>query len=208
MTSNELVKNAKKYLGKPYVWGGESDEEGGYDCSGFVFCALRDSGFKTSRLTAQGFSKLGITCPNICKGDLLFFGNPISHVAIAVNSHEMIESIGSSKNTKNNKGKGVTISEINRRKDLVLIKRLYENSKEVVNLGLLKKGTASTDVTLFEIFMAKLGYYKGNIDTIYGSGCVKACKSYQSDRGLTADGQCGYNTWSAIYKDMGTWLNG
>lgn len=208
MTSNELIKNAKKYLGKPYVWGGESDNEGGYDCSGFVYCALRDSGYKSSRLTAKGFSTLGEKCNNICSGDLLFFGNPINHVAIALNSTEMIESIGSSKNTKNNKGKGVTVSKINRRKDLVLIKRLYKNSKEVVNLGLLKKGTVSTDVTLFEVFMKKAGYYTGNIDTTYGSGCVKACKAYQASNGLTSDGQCGKNTWLAIYKDMGMWING
>lgn len=206
MNSDILIENAKKYLGKPYVWGGESDSEGGYDCSGFVYCALRDSGYKTSRLTAKGFSKLGKKCSGICKGDLLFFGWPINHVAIALNRTLMIESIGSSKNTKNNKGKGVTISSINRRNDLVCIKRLYDSAKEVLNLGLLKKGTVSSDVTLFEVFMIKLGYYAGGIDTAYGSGCVKACKAYQTAKGLKVDGQCGANTWAAIYNDMGSWL--
>lgn len=206
MNSDILINNAKKYLGKPYVWGGESDSEGGYDCSGFVYCALRDSGYKTSRLTAKGFSKLGTKCDGICKGDLLFFGSPINHVAIALNSTLMIESIGSSKNTKNNKGKGVTISSINRRKDLVCIKRLYDSTKEVLNLGLLKKGTVSSDVTLFEVFMKKLDYYTGSIDSTYGNGCVKACKAYQTAKGLKVDGQCGTNTWTAIYNDMGSWL--
>lgn len=37
MTSNDIVRTARTYIGKPYVWGGESDAEGGYDCSGFVF---------------------------------------------------------------------------------------------------------------------------------------------------------------------------
>ena len=206
MNSDILINNAKKYLGKPYVWGGESDSEGGYDCSGFVYCALRDSGYKTSRLTAKGFSKLGKKCSNICEGDLLFFGSPINHVAIALNSTLMIESIGSSKNTKNNKGKGVTISSISRRKDLVCIKRLYDSAKEELNLGLLKNGTSSSDVTLFEVFMKKLGYYTGSIDTTYGNGCVKACKAYQTAKGLKVDGQCGTNTWTAIYNDMGSWL--
>lgn len=208
MKNNELVDNAKKYIGEPYVWGGESNSEGGYDCSGFVYSALRDSGFKTSRLTAKGFSKLGVTCSAICTGDLLFFGNPINHVAIALNETQMIESIGSSKNTKNNKGKGVTISNINRRKDLVLIKRLYENEKEVINLGLLKKGTISTDVTLFEIMLKKLGLYNGAIDNVYGSGCVNACKEYQSQKDLVIDGECGTNTWTALHNDMGNWVNG
>lgn len=206
MNRDEFIKNAKKYLGKPYVWGGESDSEGGYDCSGFVYCALRDSGVETPRLTAKGFSKLGTKCGEICKADLLFFGEPINHVAIALNGKEMIESIGSSKNTKNNKGKGVSISNINRRHDLVLIKRLCAPDKEILKLGLLKKNSVSTDVTLFEILMKKLGYYSGSIDTTYGSACVNACKAYQSARGLEVDGQCGTNTWSALYNDMGAWL--
>ena len=73
-------------------------------------------------------------------------------------------------------------------------------------MGLLKKGTVSGDVTLFEVFMAKLGYYTGSIDATYGDGCVKACKAYQTAKGLKVDGQCGTNTWTAIYNDMGSWL--
>ena len=28
-TGNQIIENCKKYLGKPYVWGGESMSEGG-----------------------------------------------------------------------------------------------------------------------------------------------------------------------------------
>src|SRR5690606_4008810 len=35
-TGAALVESAKKYLGVPYVWGGESLAEGGLDCSGLV----------------------------------------------------------------------------------------------------------------------------------------------------------------------------
>ena len=86
------------------------------------------------------------------------------------------------------------------------IKRLYDSAKEGLNLGLLKNGTVSGDVTLFEVFMKKLGYYTGDIDTTYGNGCVKACKAYQTAKGLKVDGQCGVNTWTAIYNDMSSWL--
>ena len=55
MNRIDFVNKAKKYVGKPYVWGGESDAEGGFDCSGYVFNVLKDSGFPVGRLTAQGY---------------------------------------------------------------------------------------------------------------------------------------------------------
>ena len=59
MTADDLIRNAKLFIGKPYVWGGESDAEGGYDCSGFLYALLKKSGYNALRLTASGFSKLG-----------------------------------------------------------------------------------------------------------------------------------------------------
>lgn len=135
MKADVLVNSAKKYLGKPYVWGGESDNDGGYDCSGFMYATLKDAGYKTSRKTAQGFSLLGkkVALHLIKKGDLLFFGKSetkITHCAIYLGENLMIESIGSQKNTKNNKGRGVVISSLYRRLDLVLATRICEESNE------------------------------------------------------------------------------
>lgn len=135
MTSDTLIKSAKSFLGKPYVWGGESDSEGGYDCSGFLYASLVKAGFKTTRKTAQGFSLLGnnIYFSDIKAGDLLFFGKSetsITHCAIYLGNDQMIESIGGKSNTKANKGKGVTISSLYRRLDLVLAKRICEITVE------------------------------------------------------------------------------
>ena len=47
--------------------------------------------------------------------------------------------------------------------------------------------------------MTKLGYYSGSIDTKYGAGCIRACKNFQSDYGLTVDGVCGKNTWNKLF---------
>lgn len=206
MTTKDLVSTARTYLGKPYVWGGESDSEGGYDCSGFLYAVLKKCGMNVPRTTAQGFSQLGKAVGSIKSGDLLFFGkskNNITHVAIAISNAQMIESIGTSKNTKNNKGKGVTISDINRRYDLVLIKRIvtYE-SEGTTKMQLLKNGTKSNDVTVFEILMAKNGLYSGAIDTVYGGGCITACKSFQQSRGLAIDGICGNNTWKKLLESV------
>lgn len=135
MKAETLIENAKKYVGTPYVWGGESLNEGGLDCSGLVFISLCDSGYKTSRKTAQGFSLIGKSVPlySIKAGDLLFFGKSqtrITHCAIYLDNELMIESIGSSKNTKNNKGRGVVISSLYRRLDLVCARRVCEEKND------------------------------------------------------------------------------
>lgn len=206
MTTKDLVSTARTFLGKPYVWGGESESEGGYDCSGFLYAVLKKCGMNVPRTTAHGFSVLGKAVNTIKVGDLLFFGkskNNITHVAIAISDNQMIESIGSVKNTKNNKGKGVTISSIGRRSDLVLIKRIvtYE-SEGTTKMQMLKNGTRSNDVTVFEILMQKNGLYRGSIDTVYGSGCISACKTFQKSKGLSADGICGNNTWKKLLESV------
>lgn len=206
MTTKDLVSTARTFLGKPYVWGGESESEGGYDCSGFLYAVLKKCGMNVPRTTAQGFSQLGQAVSSIKSGDLLFFGkskNNITHVAIAISDSQMIESIGSSKNTKNNKGKGVTISSINRRSDLILIKRIVAYEREgTTKMQLLKNGTRSNDVTVFEILIQKNGLYSGSIDTVYGSGCISACKTFQKKHGLSTDGICGNNTWKKLLESV------
>lgn len=206
VTGSEIVAVAGTYLGKPYVWGGESEAEGGYDCSGFVYSVLNKCGMKVPRTTAQGYSALGRTVTDIKSGDLLYFGKSakrITHIAIAVNSSQMIESVGNSKNTKTNKGKGVSITNISHRRDLVAVKRIAGFKKEkVATMSLLKKGTKNNDVTVFEILMSKLGYYTGSIDTHYGRGCVSACINFQKDHNLLQDGECGNNTWKALLSEV------
>lgn len=206
MTSNDIVTTARTYLGKPYVWGGESEAEGGYDCSGFVYSVLNKCGMKVPRTTAQGYSSLGKTVTKIQSGDLLYFGKStkrITHIAIALNSTQMIESRGNSKNTKTNKGTGVSITDISHRNDLVLVKRIVDFKKEKLSsMTLLKKGTKNQDVTVFEILMAKLGYYTGSIDTVYGKGCVSACINFQKAHNLIEDGECGNNTWKSLLGEV------
>lgn len=206
MRSSDIVKVARTYLGKPYVWGGESETEGGYDCSGFVFSVLNKCGMKVPRTTAQGYSILGKTVSNIQSADLLYFGKSIkriTHIAIAINSTQMIESIGNSKNTKTNRGKGVSITNISHRNDLVLVKRIANFEEEkVTTMSLLKRGSKNNDVTVFEILMAKLGYYTGSIDTTYGKGCVTACINFQKIHNLLQDGECGNNTWKALFSEV------
>ena len=59
---------------------------------------------------------------------------------------------------------------------------------EVYKMQTLKRGSKGNDVTIFESIMKKMGYYKGKIDTDFGSGCVDACNAFQKDHP-----ECGTN---------------
>ena len=53
-----LVEYAEKFIGRPYVWGGDGSGKfgGGFDCSGLVLEALKATGYigNGQDLTAQG----------------------------------------------------------------------------------------------------------------------------------------------------------
>lgn len=69
---SRLVQEASKQLGQPYVWGGESRKEGGFDCSGLVQWAGSAMGVNLPRTTGE-LMKTGHRVPlgKIKKGDLL-----------------------------------------------------------------------------------------------------------------------------------------
>ena len=122
-----IVSAAKKYLGTPYVWGGESMDEGGMDCSGFVYNALRDAGHNVGRTTAQGYRNGGTAVgkSEMQVGDLIFYGknNNASHIGIYIGNGQIIHSSGGSANTKDNPGKGVIISNVDYRNDFIEARR-------------------------------------------------------------------------------------
>ena len=126
-TGNNIADAAQKYIGTPYVWGGESASEGGMDCSGFVYNALKDAGYNVGRTTAQGYRNGGKTVSksNMQPGDLIFYGKngEATHIGIYIGNGQMIHSSGGSKNTKANPGKGVTIANVDHRSDFIEARR-------------------------------------------------------------------------------------
>ena len=82
-----VVAAALAQLGWPYVWGGESRAEGGFDCSGLVDYALAAAGIPVGRLTAAGLQQLARPLPpgaGLQAGDLVFVGLPAHHVGLVV----------------------------------------------------------------------------------------------------------------------------
>ena len=91
-----IIKEAEKYLGYPYIWGGSSPSTS-FDCSGFVSWVINHSGWDVGRLGAQGLYNICTPVPsaNVKPGDLVFFTGTydtpgVSHVGIYVGNNMMI----------------------------------------------------------------------------------------------------------------------
>lgn len=64
--------------------------------------------------------------------------------------------------------------------------------------GFSKFGSRGAEVSAIQVRLSSLGYYKGNIDGIYGSATEAAVKQFQYDNGLVADGIAGEKTLAAL----------
>lgn len=93
-----IIKEAEKYLGFPYVWGGSSPATS-FDCSGFVSYVYNNCGVGWSfgRLGAEGLRQLctRVSAANVRPGDLVFFQGTYdtagaSHVGIYVGNNMML----------------------------------------------------------------------------------------------------------------------
>ncbi|WP_051625329.1 C40 family peptidase [Butyrivibrio sp. AE2005] len=95
---SNMIREAEKYLGYPYVWGG-SKPSTSFDCSGFVCWVINHSnnGWNVGRTTANGL--LGrctrVSASEAQPGDLIFFKGTYdvkgaSHVAIYVGDGMML----------------------------------------------------------------------------------------------------------------------
>ena len=87
-----MIKEAEKYLGMTYVWGGSSPSTG-FDCSGFVSWVINNcgNGWNVGRQTANGLKNCitRISEADVQPGDLIFFQGTYdtsgaSHVGIVV----------------------------------------------------------------------------------------------------------------------------
>lgn len=93
-----MLREAEKYLGYPYVWGGSSPQTG-FDCSGFVSWVVNNcgNGWNVGRQTAEGLRGCCayVTPEDARPGDLVFFQGTYntpgaSHVGIYVGNNRMI----------------------------------------------------------------------------------------------------------------------
>ncbi len=67
-----------------------------------------------------------------------------------------------------------------------------ENTDSIQTLS--KIGSRGNEVRQIQKKLKELGYYKGSVDGIYGTGTQKAVRSFQRNCGITADGVAGPKT--------------
>jgi hypothetical protein len=93
--AGEALLFALETLGTPYVWGGQSFAQGGFDCSGLVVWAYEQAGWWLPRTAAdQWHATTRIDESELRPGDLVFFENTyqpgISHVGIYAGNGYML----------------------------------------------------------------------------------------------------------------------
>ena len=91
-----IYKEAQKYVGTPYVWGGSTPETG-FDCSGYVCWVYNQNGYNVGRTTANGLwnKSQHISEAEAKPGDLVFFDGTYdtpgkSHVGIYLGNGMMV----------------------------------------------------------------------------------------------------------------------
>ena len=84
---------------------------------------------------------------------------------------------------------------------------IYDNFiKEESVYAVARQGSTGNEVKNIQKKLKELGYYKGEIDGIYGSKTKSAVISFQKNCGLTADGICGKTT--LLYLGLGNSSSG
>lgn len=71
-TGQAIIATGQKYLGVPYVWGGETPA--GFDCSGFTQYVMKQNGIQIPRTAAEQYAAgTPVDKADLKVGDLVFF---------------------------------------------------------------------------------------------------------------------------------------
>lgn len=95
-----IILDARKYLGTPYVFGAKYGQTNTFDCSSFVKTVFAENGFVLPRVSRnQALEGSYVSRKNLQVGDLVFFrtkdsGDRIGHVGIFVGDGMMIHTYG------------------------------------------------------------------------------------------------------------------
>lgn len=84
-----VVRFALAQLGRPYLWGGVGPDA--YDCSGLMLAAYRAGGLQLPRVSIEQ-STVGqvVNRADVRAGDMIFYYNPVHHVAMAIDNKRAI----------------------------------------------------------------------------------------------------------------------
>ncbi|KLU63722.1 gamma-DL-glutamyl hydrolase precursor [Desulfosporosinus acididurans] len=96
--ANAIIATAEKYIGAPYLWGGESPT--GFDCSGFVQYVFAQDGISLPRVSSdQATVGTPVNFNALEPGDLIFFSmnndGKVDHVGIYIGNDQFINASSS-----------------------------------------------------------------------------------------------------------------
>ena len=90
VTGDQIIDDAKQYLGVPYVWGGATPS--GFDCSGLVQYVYGKEGINLPRVAAdQANAGTEVSAADAKPGDLVYFGKPAHHIGIYLGNGMMLD---------------------------------------------------------------------------------------------------------------------
>lgn len=90
---DRLKEVSKQHKGYPYVWGGETKQEGGFDCSGFIYSVMKKMNKPLPRTTSKKYW-LMIDSKKVSWNDAkcgyfiwwtFSIGRPYGHIGIHIN---------------------------------------------------------------------------------------------------------------------------
>ncbi|WP_332646631.1 NlpC/P60 family protein [Lysinibacillus sp. 54212] len=93
-TANDIISEAKRYVGLPYLWAGVSSW--GYDCSGILYAVFREHGIMIPRDSFYQATKgTKVAKKNLKPGDLVFFAynggtGKVYHVGLYIGDGQML----------------------------------------------------------------------------------------------------------------------
>jgi N-acetylmuramoyl-L-alanine amidase len=94
----QIINLGKSFMGTPYVWGSSNPNNGGFDCSGFIYYVFKNSGYNISRLNVEGYWNTVQHLSNPEVGDLVFFQNTYrvgpSHIGIYLGNGKFLDANG------------------------------------------------------------------------------------------------------------------
>lgn len=95
--ASKAIKLAMSQRGKRYIWSSTDPSRGGFDCSGLVNWAYRNSGVKLPRTSIEMSGKgQKVSRDNLKPGDLLFFrthrSSRVNHVALYIGGGKFVHS--------------------------------------------------------------------------------------------------------------------
>lgn len=183
----QVVANAKNYLGKPYAWGGSSPSTG-FDCSGLVQYVYQQVGKQISRTTFTQIKEgKAIDKNNLQQGDLVFFGTPDNphHVGIYAGDGKYVHSPKT--------GDKIKISNLSDRGDYLTARRILSSTS---NTAINNPNLTNNSVTVDKLNTMLKGALAGR-----GSEYVKYGQKYGIDPALAvaiATAETGHGTSPAL----------